>query len=125
MAGFKDADNCFVVAPEPLKVKLKSVRKLPLPPWPKNTDVCKDGFDVAFEGKIGPIIIFFGVVAVNSVVASEAETASNITSLVPFAYVYPPPANTLQTVTEPALFRYSLTVCGTNVSELKGPNFLS
>ena len=39
--------------------------------------------------------------------------------------MYPPPANTLQTVTDPALFKYSCTVCGTNVSESRGPNLVS
>ena len=39
--------------------------------------------------------------------------------------MYPPPPNTLHTVTDPAFFKYSLTVWGTNVSELKVPNFLS
>ena len=56
---------------------------------------------------------------------SEEETAKAKNSLVPLVSDHPPPANTLHTVTDPAFLRYSLTVCGTKVSELRGPNFLS
>ena len=39
--------------------------------------------------------------------------------------VYPPPANTLTTVTEPAFLKYSLTVNGTYVSLSGSPNLLT
>ena len=52
------------------------------------------------------------------------EATKAITCLLVPSNLYPPPASTLHTVTDPADLKYSLTVWGTYVSLLKPPNFL-
>ena len=55
--------------------------------------------------KLGVSVSFDGNIAPTNTLPDEPDTAIPINSLVPLAYVYPPPANTLHTVTDPAFLK--------------------
>ena len=97
-----EVETAVVVAPEPLKVskKLSDIDCVTV-----NVVIVE-----SFKSTVAASFLEGNIIEANTFAPEEPLNANPKNSFVLFRNLYPPKANTLQMVTEPAFLKYSLAV---------------